>query len=69
MKGLKLAHSLKKKKKETTKCHPDILMLFHLSVAAEGSSEKAPKASKGNHSSRYAYMLVYQRCKSKSTGM
>ncbi|GFS01143.1 ubiquitin carboxyl-terminal hydrolase 48 [Elysia marginata] len=26
-----------------------------------GSSEKAPKASKGNHSSRNAYMLVYRR--------
>ncbi|XP_059143217.1 ubiquitin carboxyl-terminal hydrolase 48-like [Physella acuta] len=37
-------------------------------LATENTSEKAPKASKGNHSSRNAYMLVYRRQKSCNNG-
>uniref|UniRef100_A0A2C9K4H8 Ubiquitin carboxyl-terminal hydrolase 48 n=2 Tax=Biomphalaria glabrata TaxID=6526 RepID=A0A2C9K4H8_BIOGL len=32
------------------------------------NTEKAPKASKGNHSSRNAYMLVYRKCKQDNNG-
>ncbi|KAH9513424.1 hypothetical protein Btru_032982 [Bulinus truncatus] len=38
--------------------------MFSIILATENNSEKAPKVSKGNHSSRNAYMLVYTRCKS-----
>ncbi|CAL1536635.1 unnamed protein product, partial [Lymnaea stagnalis] len=37
-------------------------------ATTESNSEKAPKVSKGNHSSRNAYMLVYSRCKKSDNG-